>query len=231
MRHIMPVVVLSVLVAAPHVCAATAASFPLSLLPGSTPVQARVMKIGLPIEAQRIALRFQAAIADQPEWANTYLAHAKPDQPLPYHPNFRVTEKEYAYLQSVAKKPQLVQVASIRLSTERLPNGALRLVTQPSTVRINGFIIAPDATSATTPLARLTEVNRINNQDKDSATGRWTGTQWQHKPSAAEPLLAMKLAIGKRIDNGDGIIYFSVRNSKNGRNDIDYEALLFPVGK
>ncbi len=60
-----------------------------SLLPMSGPIQAKVMQIGMPLEAQKTAEKLRTALASQPEWAKTFLAKATPGKPLQYHPNFR----------------------------------------------------------------------------------------------------------------------------------------------
>lgn len=211
---------------------AKASDLSLSLLPTSNSVQARVMQIGLPIEAQRTAMKLKAALSDQPEWAKTFIAeNDRPGRPLPYHQNLRVTEDEYRTFLAAAAKPSLVQVGSVSLSAERQQDGSIRLSTLPTTSRINGITIYPGGKSVTTELATLVDLSAVNNQSAEGATGRWTGTQWRHESTSLGHLLAVKFAIGRRTDHGDGIIYYDVKNVRGEKSDVYYEVLLFPVSK
>jgi hypothetical protein len=208
---------------------AEAADTSLALLPTTTPVQAKVMQIGMPPAAVLTMQKLQAALASQPEWARTFIAEATPGQPLPYHPNLRITEDEYKSLLAAAERPALVQIGTLSLSTERLHNGGIRIVTQPATSKVNGLTITADEGSVLTPIIRLTEKTTIRNQDENGATGRWTGMQWRYQSISSEQALSVKFALGKRLDHGDGIIYYEIKNTHAGKADEHYEVLLFPV--
>lgn len=224
-------VALHCLLAAALQMPALAGGASLSMLPTSGPVQARVMQVGMPLEALRTAEKLQAALASQPDWAKSFLAKADPGQPLPYHPNFQVTEEEYKFFLAAATKPTLVQVGSLTLFAEKQQDGGIRLVTQPATSKVNGLLIAPDEKSVATPHATLTEVAPVNNQNAESATGRWNGTQWRYEGSSTGGLLVVKFAVGQRPDQGDSIIYYDLKAVQEGRNDLYHEVLLFPGPK
>lgn len=230
MRHSFFLWPQSLLAVALHLPAA-AADTALSLLPASEPVQAKVMQIGMPRSAQRTSEKIQAAFVSQPEWSTAFIANAVRGQPLPYHPNMQITKDEYRSFLAAAEKPVLVQVATVSLIVERRQDGSTRIITEPGSSKVNGLTIAPDESSVRTPLATLNEVTPINNEDKNGATGRWTGTQWRHVVSSPGHVLAVKLAIGKRTDHGDRIIYYDVKDVRDGHADVYYEVLLFPAAK
>ena len=211
--------------------ASALAADPSDVLPVSAPVQARVMQIGMPSEAKRIAEKMQAALASQPDWAKSFISAAKPGQPLPYHPNFQISELEYKSLLAAASKPSLVQIGSVSLIAEKQANGTIRLSTFPATSKVHGIVIAPDRKSVTTPLATLTEISSINNQNAEAATGRWTGTQWRHQARSAARAISLKFAVGNRSDHGDNIIYYDVSAVQDGRNQEYHEILLFSLPK
>ena len=209
---------------------ATAADPSLSLLPTSSSVQARVMQIGMPKQALKTAEKLKAALSDQQEWAKTFVAeNDRPGVPLPYHPNLRVTEGEYRAFLAAAAKPTLVQVGSVSLSAERQQDGSIRLSTLPTTSRVNGITIDPEGKSVATALATLLDMSSVDNQNAEGATGRWAGTQWRRDSTSPGHLLAVKFALGKRTDHGDGIIYYDVKNVQGEQSDVYYEVLLFPV--
>lgn len=210
---------------------AAAADNSLSLLPMSGPVQAKVMQIGMTREAQVTAEKLRAALDSQPDWAKVFIANSVPGRALPYHPNLRITEDEYTSFLIAAEKPTLVQVGTVNLSTKKQQNGEIRLVTDPATSRVNGLTISPDEKYITTPLATLTDMKPINNQNVKGATGRWTGTQWQYETISSGQVVAVKFAVGRRTDHDDCIIYYDVKNVRDGQNDTYYEILLIPLSK
>jgi hypothetical protein len=203
----------------------------LSKLLNSGTIQAKVMRVGAPLEAQKMAERLQSALVSQPDWAKTYIASALPGQALPYHPNLKVTEDEYKSFLAAIQRLELVQVGIVNLSAVRLQNGDIRLVTEPNASRVNGLTLSSNGTSVTTPLAMLTEISQVNNQDKASVTGRWTGKQWRYASNSSTRQIVVRLAIGNRPDYGDDIIYYNHKDAQKGQLDDYDEVLLFRASK
>lgn len=206
---------------------ASAAEFDVSLLPSSDPVIAKVMQLGMAREAQEIGERFQAALESQPEWALAFLAKAVPGQPLPYHPNFRITEDQYKLFSAAAQNLTLIEVGRVALSTARQANGDLLLITNPPLAPVNGTTVPADGKVVITPLSALPLVSSVNNQDPKAPTGRWTGTQWMTEAGANARQLTVKFAIGRRSDIGDSIIYFDVKDFRSPPGEAYYAALIF----
>lgn len=201
----------------------------LSVLPLAGPVKARVMQVRGSPEFENISAKLVAAMRSRPEWTLQYVEqHGRPGQPLPYHANFGVTEAEYARMLGGLKEMVLTQVATVTLSARRQQDGSIRLQTTPAS-RIDGLRIDAAGKTVTAPLARLTETSAINQDQAQSPTGRWTGMQWRHSSTGEERILSVKLAVGKRSDHGDGIIYYSVRNVTPEKREEYDEVLLFPA--
>ena len=199
-------------------------------LPTTESVQAKVMQIGMPMEAQRVAARLQAAMSSQPEWARKYIAeHGNAGKPLPYHPNFQVTESEYRAFLAAALSPSLVQVGTVKLTAEVEKDGRIVLSTEPPTLRVHGVAIQPDRRSVVTPIATLMDSHSIVSNGDQGATGRWSGIQWSSESVAGNSIV--KFAVGKRANEGDGIIYYDVRAASDDRDQSFYEILLYPLAK
>jgi hypothetical protein len=117
----------------------------------------------------------------------------------------------------------------VTLSVARQSNGGLLLQTEPPVSRVNGITLSPGAEVVVTPLAALSTVSPISNQNAKGATGRWSGTQWRTESNASEGKLAVKFALGKRSDDGDSIIYYDVKDNRSDPGGTYYEILLFPA--
>lgn len=204
----------------------------LDILPIAKPVTARVMQLGAPSEIVRITERLAAAAARQPEWFMAYVQeHEGTKGTLPYHANMGVSEDEYRKMVESSTAMTLMQVGTVKLSATRQADGGLRLQTVPPMPGLDGIVIEQGGQGVTTRHARLAEQSRIDNRNANGPTGRWSGTQWKHEALSASHALAVKLAVGKRSDHGDGILYLDVKDVGEGKKDIFYEILLFPVGR
>lgn len=72
------------------------------------PVEVTILELAAPSRYVELARRFQIALDDQQEWLQGYLRdHQQPGQPLPWHPNFGLTEQEYAELGNLGEEIRL----------------------------------------------------------------------------------------------------------------------------
>jgi hypothetical protein len=190
------------------------------------------MQLAAPPEIVKITERFGAAVAKLPEWFVGYVkTHKDAKGALPYHANMGISQEEYRKMVASSKTLKLMQMSTVQLSAARQADGGLRLQTRPPMPGLDGIVIEPGGKAAATRFARLADLDRIDNRDANGPTGRWSGTQWQHEARTASHALGVKLALGRRPDHGDGILYLDVRDVGEGRKDIFYEILLFPVGQ
>lgn len=200
----------------------------LALLPVGKPVSARVMQLAAPAKLAKLSERIQAALASRPEWTKAYVAKfATVGGTLPYHENLGVSETEYHEMLSLSKQFTLTQTGTVELSATRRPDNSIHLRTTPPMRGIDGIVIDGDGRAVSAGTARLTDVKAINNTDPNSATGPWRGTQWRHEAMSANRIHGVKLAIGKRPEQGDIIVYLDVKDIGNGKNEVFDEILLF----
>jgi hypothetical protein len=54
---------------------------------------------------------------------------------------------------------------------------------------------------------------------------------WRHESVTENHIASVKLALGRRSEQGDGILYLDVKDVREGKNNGFYEILLFPPGR
>lgn len=221
----------AVLVASLHFNAAYATAN-LDILPVGKAVPARVMQLGLSPEAKKLTERFKAALASRPEWTSAYAAKYKNYHgTLPYHENMGLSKAEYDEMVQLSKQTKLVQIGTVELSAIRQPDNSIQLRTKPHLAGIDGVVVDGAGQAVTTRFARLTEVKSIENTDPNGPTGRWAGTQWRHESISENRMLSVKLALGKRSEQLDTILYLDVKDVSEGKNNVFYEILLLQPGR
>lgn len=178
----------------------------LSFLPRPGVHPARELQVSAPPEDAGLAQRIAAAVQRNPSWLKAYVAeHANREGALPYHPNFGVSEAEYARMLSMVGRMALQEVGRVNLSVSRSTDGSLTLSSSGRAARLNGIAIHPEKDVVETPFGRLTHRVAINQEDPNSPTGRWKGVQWSN--DGQQGAARVKLALGRRED-GEGLIYF-----------------------
>ncbi|WBS02299.1 hypothetical protein OU994_29325 [Pseudoduganella sp. SL102] len=209
-----------------------AAATGVDILPTAKPVNARVMQLGVTRQIAGITDRFSAAVARQPEWFVAYVKeHQNAKGAIPYHANMGISRDEYRKMVESSTSMKLMQTGTVKLSVTRQADGGLRVQTAPPMPGLDGIVIEPGGQGVKTRYARLAEPSQVDNRNANGPTGRWSGTQWEHKARTDTHSLAVTLALGKRPEHGDGILYLDVRDVGEGKKDIFYEILLFPVGR
>jgi hypothetical protein len=176
-------------------------------LPKSGVINGQVMELGATAEHARVAGKMQRAIQEDAAWLKSYVAKAKPGEPLPYHARLGVTKAEYDTL--LHAKMSLIDRGSVSIKLTANAQGALEFAADGLAGGLNGVTLSPERKSAQTPYGNLTVTSEISQDDAESATGRWKGAQWK-KESAP----AVTLALGRR-QSGDGILYYNVTPAAN----------------
>lgn len=197
------------------VAASAAAAVPaeISFLPRPGVYPARELQVAAPAEDAALARRIAAAVQRNSAWFQAYVAeHSKGGEALPYHPNFGVSEAEYARMLSMAGRMILQEVSRVDLAVGTAADGSLTLSSSGRAARLNGITIHPEKDVVETPFGRLTHRVAIDQDDPNSPTGRWKGVQWSNE--AQHGAAHVKLALGRR-ENGEGLIYFQVTPSEH----------------
>ncbi len=167
------------------------------------------MEIAAPADVKRISDKAAAAVRSNPGWLEKYALKKGDARPLPYHPNFGVTAKEYARLLSGLNQLALQDRGIVELRVEARPDGGLALLPTAPASPLAGIVIYPARNFVQTAYGRLEQRSDIDQSDATAATGPWKGVQW--KLERVSDRTAVKFAIGKR-KAGDSIIYYDVIN-------------------
>ena len=181
-------------------------------------VKARVMQLAVSPRAAELTAKFQASVASNKEWWLEYVKGATPGQPLPYNTRMGLTEVEYAEYLQLARAQELTQVGEAPLQFA-WPSKEQVVVTSEGALPDFGSLRIDLATdSVETPYGKLTDRSEINNQSPDSPTGPWRGVQWKRAPTSGDLAsgIAAKLALGRLVPSGEGILYFDAKEVVSG---------------
>lgn len=198
-------------------------------LPKGEIIHGRIMELAAPRDIQVLSQKLQAAVQNDQTWFQQYITENENQRPLPYHPRLGLTELEYRRVLELAGTMELRESGTVDLTVKRLKNGGFELVSSDHEMPLNGLRVYPNENLVETSYGILGEFSEINQQDPGSATGRWTGAQWKRSERTDVKLTAVKLAIGKRTDHGDGIIYYDVKNLSADTTENFSVILLYPL--
>ena len=204
-----------------HAAAALALAIPMATnaagldayLPESGLILGEVMVLGAAPELEQLSSKAQTAAAENQEWFLDYAKqHESTPGPLPYHPNLGVTQEEYARLvQLIEEGVSLQRVGAVTIQVDVGDAGATTFTADPADFPLHNISVYSDLGYAETAYGRLDNSSDINQQDPNAPTGRWSGVQWTHQEISGNSGWGVQLAIGKRTDHGDGLIYYDVK--------------------
>lgn len=188
------------------------------------------MRIVASPELAALTEQLRAAVAQHQEWFAQYVErYAVPGEPLPFHPNFGLSQTEYErYLDLVDVGFILEPVAPIRVRLTEIVQDHFVLATSPLSSPLAGLGVSPRGIG--TPYGNLTEIAPVNQTNPNSPTGRWQGIEWSAEVWTDEGLWAASFAIGRRTDAGDGIIYYRLQSLGPEARSVQ-EIVLFPINQ
>lgn len=201
-------------------CSVQAASIA-EYLPTSGVIHGDVHIIGYPEEAERISARMAEAVRAHREWVEAYAKKHGGVNPLPYDPHFGVTETEYRRFIELTKQSALKKVGTVALKVSKLSDG-VRFTTEGGANPLHGVEIHPAADFVATPYGALTTYSEIHASDPLSPTGRWVGSQWKKEVREGAGGERILLAIGKRMKEQDGVLYYNVTRVLPGQPQENY---------
>lgn len=209
--------------------AASAAGDIADYLPKGDVIHGRVMELAAPREIQALSQKLQTAIQNDQEWFQAFIAENAEVRPLPYHPRMGLMEVEYQRMLELAEIVEMQQIGIATFKIKHLKDGGVQLISEDDSTPLNDMRLFPGKGFVETSYGDLNEFSEIDQSNPDSPTGRWVGAQWKKSERASDKLVAVKLAIGKRTDHGDGIIYYDVKNFAPGVAENYSYVLLYPL--
>jgi hypothetical protein len=184
-------------------------------LPKSGVMAARMMAIVTAPEDEKIAQKMQAAIANDQKWFLDYVKQHETDSGLlPYNPRFGISKEEYERIAHL--KLQLREIARFDIKVKPGPQGGWVLDAPANAKALTGFSFAADGKSATTPEGTLPASDDIHAVGARLPTGDWDGVSFATAGDPQNGAPSITLALGKRVKEGDGIMYYDVSASSKG---------------
>jgi hypothetical protein len=176
-------------------------------------IEGNLMELRSPKQLQEIQDKFQQAMSKNREWFTEYAYNAEPGKPLPYHPNFGITQAEYQKLIELSSQLVLNKVGKVKLKIQKTPQGDLVISCENRKFPLHGLELDNKGTRFKTPYGYLETVSQINQNNEKSPTGTWKGIQWKKEEQLSSSSgIVVKFAIGKLNNKPEGIIYYDVKN-------------------
>ena len=193
-------------------------------------VRASIYSIVVSERARTLLKRSQDAIASNAEWFQAY--RREHDFPLPYHPNFGVTEAEYNELFQMLETVKFTKVGESDLFFKSDESGVTSLAATGPLDALNGIRINPLSKRASVPAGDFDEYVEIEASDAQRATGPWHGHQWQLTAREENCSRTTTLAIGQHNETGDGVLYYKVTAHRDGvEKDEQMLFLRYPIDR
>lgn len=195
---------------------AAAADSVRALLPVGT-LRVDVMDMAASPRMNELTQRLQAAAQANQAWFQEAIRRSTPGEPLPYDPRLGMTEAEYQEYLGLARSLTLRKVAEAQLTVRE--EGA-RLV-------FDGGSSFPDLTGVAIDLASdelLTPLGTVRGSKplhvpEGTAAGAWDGVRWRLEELSADAAdgKVISLSLGRRREDGRGILYWELREIRGGR--------------
>lgn len=201
----------------------------LTYLPPDKVIKGSIMELAAPLALAEVTQKFQLAVREDADWFRAYMAEHKGVAVLPYHPRLGLTRAEYNTFVELTGKFSLSASGKLTVAMVPLAENGYELMADDTASPLHGLQLLLADDLVRTPFGDLTERSTIQQDDADSATGRWSGVQWKTAHQDGNDLTVVKLALGKRDDFGDGILFYDVNVRHDGKSERFYMLLLYPL--
>ncbi len=205
---------LAALVGAVVPCAAWAGGPLDPYLPKDGRIQGHVMTLEVAPEDQALDRRFRLAVQNNMDWFKKYVTGNKPGQPLPYDPRMGVTKAQYEKIQHMTAdfKP----AKAITITVRKGGDGSVAFGSDaPDAAGLKSVTFPPDDKAAETPYGALSIFNEIHQTDARAPIGVWNGVEWAQMKDNGDAEPSAKIAFGKRVPSGEGVMYYQVAPYKD----------------
>ena len=191
-------------------------------------VQVEVMQIGSSPRMIELTEKLQAAISKDPSWWQEHVSKAEPGKELPYDSRMGLTQSEYAELKVLSKQMRLNKLADASLEISKNDQGIFLLNGGSSLPELTGIEIDLALNKVKTPFGILEDSKEIQPEKDQTVTGPWGGMQWKLEKQGSSPGSGtiVKLALGKRVDDGRGILYYDVKSVTPGKTPVRISRIL-----
>jgi hypothetical protein len=193
------------------------------LLPNGV-VNADILGVKLPERVETLALKMYDAMERNPEWMVSYIKeHAKPGEPLPYHPNLGLTEKEYEEFLNQYEKRKVVIIGRLPISFRR-KGDTVTISSNGVYSFLDGMVINVRNKSIECQFGVLTNPKWQNSSGTTPPIGNWQGYSWYLESGTIESGNIKTLRISLyRLDTGETLMGFKVNLMENHKMIIQQD--------
>jgi hypothetical protein len=158
--------------------------------------------------------RMQKSMQEHKSWFMEYVKNMTPKDggPLPYHPNFGLTQEEYAEFLADAKTMTLKEVLVFHVKVLHLANGEVKFDTGKKMPPMEEFSFYPKDEKVVTVEGALSKPQLVDQSGSGGAIGPWTGVQFRlqdgERVLETGSATSVTFTFGKRLsDNMPFFIY------------------------
>jgi hypothetical protein len=194
-------------------------------------VDVEVMGFKTPADMARISAALDKSSRENSQWLLQYIkTHARQGQPLPYHPNFGITEDDYRRFGEYLNAVKLVPAAKARLRFTAQSDSKALIQNVEGLPAFDGIVIDYENNQVKTPWG-TGDADEPEYADEGSALGRWDGYFWQLEEGKAESgkLTKITFAVGRQLSEPYNIMHYRAVAVTAGVKAVDIETVIrFP---
>lgn len=192
--------------------------------------KAEILELWAPPRLAKLTKRVQHGILANKVWWREQVVRLKPGEVMPYDPKFGLTPAEYQEFltlqqDSVVMKP----VKTVDVVIESTPGG-WRFGKATGVEGLRGVEIDTLKNQVHSPYGDLPASDPIKAGPNQKTTGPWAGPCWKIDAITGQPGSgsSAKFAIGKLVDTGRTVIYYTARKVDKGQTG-EHENLFLRV--
>ncbi len=220
------VVAMSLAAAGPEYSAAAMADEIRSLLPAREG-SVDLMTTSLNQRVADLGGRMERAAQNNREWLLAYVRdHADTKGPLPYHPNFGVTEDQYREV--LANTPALSRLAAVRLQIVEPSPGVISFTGDPEVFDLSRLELRIRDLSLQTPFGVIKGPEVVKVDGTGGLMGSHSGFRWSLEEGTAESanLTVVSLLLGRQSASGKHFLHYRAGQVVNGRSTADVNVII-----
>jgi hypothetical protein len=191
-------------------------------------VDVEVLGPNISPELEAIQTKMDKAVHEHGHWLQEYVkSTAREGDPLPYHPNFGITDEEYHRYFDSLKDIKLVPAGKGRLRFTALSNSKMRIESVNGLPELNGVVVDTELDQVITPWGTALVDKPVHTTGK-SWLGRWDAHNWKLYAGSPESgsFTILEMGVGRQTDSALNIIHFRATVAENGIKKVQAETVI-----
>jgi len=164
-----------------------------------------------------LTAKLQEGLADKQEWLAGYRRNSRAGQPLPWHPNFGLTRREYAQYLDLAGEIHLQPVGKATVEIRRKGSRITFDAAKPLAA-VEELTLDLAQGKAMTPFGDCASFVPVRADARTQATGPWKGATCQATSGAtAKTVRTLTVSLGQFEESESVFLSYEGRETENGR--------------